>query len=367
MNKTIRYVLYSLGFVLFVFVLWYFRNIVVYVLISAVLSLIGRPVVELLGKLKYKNFHLPNTLSAAITLLFLWTVFFTFFRVFIPLVIQQANQLSTIDVQKLVDSINGPIEWAEGIFNRYNPDSIHSSSLQEYITNKVASLLNLGMITNFFGYVASILGNFVIALFSVTFITFFFLKDEKLFANAIIMLIPTEYEEEMKRALRSVRHLLGRYFIGILVQITCIIILITIGLTIVGLSFKQGLVIGLFVGILNVIPYVGPIAGAVLGISMGVITHLSMDFSSQLLPLMIYMLLVFISVQIIDNVVFQPIIYSSSVHAHPLEIFIVLLVAGSLGGIIGMILAIPGYTVLRVFAKEFFNNFKVVKKLTENI
>jgi len=116
-----------------------------------------------------------------------------------------------------------------------------------------------------------------------------------------------------------------------------------------------------------VIPYVGPIAGAVLGISMGVITHLSMDFSSQLLPLMIYMLLVFISVQIIDNVVFQPIIYSSSVHAHPLEIFIVLLVAGSLGGIIGMILAIPGYTVLRVFAKEFFNNFKVVKKLTENI
>jgi predicted PurR-regulated permease PerM len=340
---------------------------VVFLLISAVLSLIGRPVVELLGKLRYKKFYLPKALKAAITLLFLWTIFFTFFRVFIPLVIQQANQLSSIDVQRLVSSINGPINWAENIFHQYNLDTESNRSLQEYITNKMASVFNLGMITNFFGYIASILGNFVIALFAVSFITFFFLKDEKLFANAIIMLIPTEYEDEMKRALRSVRHLLGRYFIGILVQITCIIILITIGLTIVGLSFKQGLVIGLFVGILNVIPYVGPVAGAILGVLMGVITHLSLDFSSQLLPLIIYMLLVFISVQIIDNVVFQPVIYSSSVHAHPLEIFIVLLVAGSLGGIIGMILAIPGYTVLRVFAKEFFNNFKVVKKLTENI
>jgi predicted PurR-regulated permease PerM len=94
---------------------------------------------------------------------------------------------------------------------------------------------------------------------------------------------------------------------------------------------------------------------------------LQLDFATGMLPLMGYMLVVFIIVQLIDNFVFQPLIFSNSVNAHPLEIFIVLLIAGSLGGILGMLLAIPGYTVLRVFAKEFFNKFRLVQKLTEKI
>jgi predicted PurR-regulated permease PerM len=86
-----------------------------------------------------------------------------------------------------------------------------------------------------------------------------------------------------------------------------------------------------------------------------------------MMPLLIFMTVVFVSVQLIDNFVFQPLIFSNSVHAHPLEIFIVLLIAGSVGGILGMLLAIPSYTVLRVFAKEFFNKFRVVQKLTKKI
>ncbi|HPF94109.1 MAG TPA: AI-2E family transporter, partial [Tenuifilaceae bacterium] len=122
-----------------------------------------------------------------------------------------------------------------------------------------------------------------------------------------------------------------------------------------------------FRGILNVIPYVGPIIGTVLGLIIGVATNLDMNFATEMMPMLIFMLVVFVSVQLIDNFVFQPIIFSSSVHAHPLEIFIVLLIAGSVGGKLGMLLAIPSYTVLRVFAKEFFNNFRVVRKLTEKI
>ncbi len=80
-----------------------------------------------------------------------------------------------------------------------------------------------------------------------------------------------------------------------------------------------------------------------------------------------YMMLVFCITQLIDNLVFQPFIFGKSVYAHPIEILIVIMMAGSLAGITGMILAIPAYTVLRVFAKEFFNNFRVVQKLTEKI
>jgi predicted PurR-regulated permease PerM len=97
------------------------------------------------------------------------------------------------------------------------------------------------------------------------------------------------------------------------------------------------------------------------------IIHIEKDFYSELLPMAGYMLLVFIVVQIIDNILFQPVIFSSSVNAHPMEIFLVILIAGSMAGILGMILAIPTYTVLRVFAKEFFYQFRVVKQLTKRM
>jgi len=100
---------------------------------------------------------------------------------------------------------------------------------------------------------------------------------------------------------------------------------------------------------------------------IGFVTHMHLSFPSEMLPFLIWVLVVCIIVQWIDNWIFQPLIYSSSVSAHPLEIFIVFLMAGSLGGILGMIAAVPAYIVIRVFAKEFFNNFKFVRSLTKNI
>jgi len=76
---------------------------------------------------------------------------------------------------------------------------------------------------------------------------------------------------------------------------------------------------------------------------------------------------VVIITNLIDNIVSQPVIFSNSVKAHPLEIFIVILASGFVAGIPGMILGIPAYTVLRVFAREFFYNFKAVQKITSNL
>jgi predicted PurR-regulated permease PerM len=180
-------------------------------------------------------------------------------------------------------------------------------------------------------------------------------------------LFPDKYLEKIKHILASIKKLLTRYFIGIIVQISGIITLVSTGLTIVGVDFSDALVIALVVGLFNIIPYLGPIMGASLGLVLGLATNLDLTFYPELLPLLGYMTIVFIIVQVIDNVVFQPFIYSSSVNAHPLEIFLVILCAASLFGITGMILAIPSYTILRVIAKEFFNNLKVVKKITEKI
>jgi predicted PurR-regulated permease PerM len=206
-----------------------------------------------------------------------------------------------------------------------------------------------------------------IALFSISFITFSFLKDENLFSDGILILVPTKHEEAAKRVMISTKDLLMRYFVGIAAQISGIIILVTLGLTICGLSFNTCIVIALFAGIINVIPYIGPLIGSIFGIIIGVASKIELLPASALLPLVIYIALVFVIVHLIDNILFQPFIFSNSVKAHPLEIFLVILIAGHLAGIIGMLIAIPGYTVVRVFAKQFFNNFKVVQKLTEKI
>jgi predicted PurR-regulated permease PerM len=367
MNQLARYIILGTGLAIILFLLWYFSSIVAYLLISAVLSLMGKPIVDLICRIKIKSWRVPKFLGAAFALAGLWFLFILFFRLMIPLVVSQLNELSTVNVPSMIANFNKPLESVDLFIHNYLPASAKDFSLQEYLIEKISSVVNVSIITQFFSSTANLLGSLLIAAFSITFITFFFLKDEGLFFEGVILLFPEKFEKNIKHALISINMLLRRYFIGIVFQSTAIMALDTIGLMIVGITFQTALVIGLFRGILNVIPYVGPLIGTVLGLAIAIATNLSMDFSTEMVPMIIYMSIVFGAVQLIDNFVFQPLIFSNSVHAHPLEIFIVLLIAGSVGGIMGMLLAIPGYVVIRVFAKEFFNNFRVVQKLTEKI
>jgi predicted PurR-regulated permease PerM len=290
-----------------------------------------------------------------------------FFVIFIPLVTTQINYFSTIDSDKIVQIIEGPINKVENLFRAFNKEITEELSIQDYIAGKVSGVLNINMIQSFLGSLIGILGNVLVAVFSITFITFFFLKDQHLFFESILMWVPDKYVDNVTRALYSIKRLLTRYFIGIVIQSTCIMILITIGMTIAGIDFQQALVMGLILGILNVIPYVGPWLGLFIAIIMGVASHINQDFTTVVIPLVSYMILVEAITHLIDNVVFQPIIFSNSVKAHPLEIFVVVLASGFAAGIPGMILGIPAYTVLRVFAREFFYNFKAVQKITSSL
>jgi len=107
--------------------------------------------------------------------------------------------------------------------------------------------------------------------------------------------------------------------------------------------------------------------GAILGVVIGVTAQLSYGLYGDLFMVIVKILGTFIGANLIDNMVLQPLIYSSSVKAHPLEIFLVILLAGSLAGIPGMILAIPTYTVVRIIAKEFLSQLRIVQKLTERM
>jgi len=367
MKETLRNILIFCGILLLLACAWYFRNIVAYILVSGVFSIMGRPLVDLFCKIKIRNWSFPRSLSALITLFIIWAVIILLLVIFVPLVTRQIDYFSSIDSSKIVQIVSGPIDKAENLLKNINKNISNDLSIEGYIADKVAGILNIKMIQNFISSLISILGNVIIAIFSITFITFFFLKDQRLFFESILMWVPDKYVDNVTRALYSIKKLLTRYFIGIVIQSSCIMILVTIGMTIAGIEFQQALVMGLIIGILNVIPYAGPWIGLAIAITMGIASHINQDFSTVVVPLVYYMILVEVITHLIDNIVFQPVIFSNSVRAHPLEIFIVVLAAGFAAGIPGMILGIPAYTVMRVFAREFFYNFKAVQKITSGL
>ena len=367
MKATLRNILIFCGILVLLGCAWFFRVIVVYILVSGVFSIMGRPLVDLFCNIRIRKWSLPRYLGALLTLVVIWGVIILFFVIFVPLVTRQINYFSTIDSEKIVQIISGPINKVENLVRAINKDIPQNITIQDYIVKKVAGILNINMIQNFIGSLIGILGNVIIAIFSITFITFFFLKDQRLFFESILMWVPDKYVDNVTRALNSIKKLLTRYFIGIVIQSTCIMILVTIGMTLVGIDFQQALVMGLIIGVLNVIPYAGPWIGLAIAITMGVASHISQDIQTVVVPLVTYMIIVEAITHLIDNIVFQPVIFSNSVKAHPLEIFIVVLAAGFAAGIPGMILGIPAYTVLRVFAREFFYNFKAVQKITSGL
>jgi Predicted permease len=366
MNKLARYILIAAVGSIIIFLLWYFKAIVAYILIAAVLSIIGKPLVNLLMRIKIGRFKVPKWVCAGITLALIWLVVVFFFKTFIPLLVEEANKLARLDVSSLINEFAPTLKSFQDGLSRYLPEA-KNLNLERLLSDQVSSFISISSISSIFSHFTELVGHLFIAIFSISFITFFFLKDENLFFEGVILIFPTKYEENVTRALNAISQLLMRYFIGIVTESLLIMILVTLGLKIIGVPFSQGLVIGLIAGILNVVPYIGPLIGTFVGIFLVITSNIDTFTMAMMVHHIIYIAIAFSIVHLIDNIVFQPLIYSNSVNAHPLEIFIVILIAGSIAGILGMLLAIPTYTVLRVFAKEFFNNFRVVQKLTENI
>ncbi len=367
MNKLARYIIIAVGTALGLFLAWYFSNILTYILISAVVSLIGRPLVNALDRLHIGARRFPHVLSALLTVIILWAVFLLFFFVMSPLIANLVDRLSTITPDQFLSEIGHSIDRVQHWIMATIPGMSKDFNLHEVLKGQFSNIINQSTIVGIFGSVANMLVSVGVGVFAVTFITFFFLKEDNLFFEGVIMLFPSKYEENARHALSSITHLLIRYFIGIFADMCCVMTLLTIGLTfIAGLPFQTALVLGFLGGILNMIPYIGPLISLLFGCAIGIATTFGM--SDVALPfLLLKMAACYIGINMIDAALFQPFIYSNSIKAHPLEIFLVILTAGGIAGVFGMILAIPTYMVVRVFAKEFFNQFRLVQKLTEKI
>ncbi len=365
MNKLAKYIIATAVLAIIGFLLWYFRSIISYILIAALLSLIGSPLVRQMSRLKIKKWRMPKALSSLLVLLLMLGVVVLVFYFMTPLVSGIISRLDSLKVQDISAMISEPLSQVNDLMHRYFPRIDPAVTIESLLWTELNKILHPEILTRFFGSVASFLMNFGVGLFSVIFITFFFLKEENMFGDMLRAIVPVKYEEKVSHALKASNELLFRYFVGILIQVVVMTLLISTGLHfIVRIEYQMALVLGLVFGIFNIVPYVGPLLAGTLGVILGVATSYGTSGYPGLLLFVAAMVAVYVGVNMLDTYLIQPLIYSSSVKAHPLEIFLVILISGFLGGAVGMLVAIPAYTVLRVFASEFLSRFKIVQRLT---
>jgi predicted PurR-regulated permease PerM len=320
------------------------------------LTLIGNPIVCFF-KLRLKFNHLAATIT---TLFFFILIITGLIMMFIPLIIAQGESLSLLNTKEIEKDIMQLINQIVVFLENHNIDA--DKMLKE---SNFASSINFDIIPNFFNSLINTISSFGIGLASVLFITFFFLKDRNLFVVSVKKLMPDAQEDKILHSFDKINHLLSRYFIGLLLQLFIVFILYLIVLLIFGI--ENAVLIAFLCAVLNIVPYVGPLIASVLAAVLTMISNLGSNFQSEVLPLTIYVMIGFWIVQIIDNNISQPFIFSQSVSSHPLEIFLVILIAGFLFGILGMIIAVPLHTCLKVFGKEFWPENKIIKLLTKNI
>lgn len=364
MKKYSRYLVIGFSFLLAAFIVYVFRAIISYILIAWVVSMIGQPMVVFLkNKVKIGKFRMGPNLSAAITLILFFVMFVMFLLLFVPLVVDQAANLADVDYAAIADALNQPFIELQARLERYGVGT--EESLEDLLQKSLTGYFNPEGISNIFADALSVAGNFLIGIFSVLFISFFFLKEEGLFVRVVTSLVSKSFRPRVAHALEDISSLLSRYFVGILLQITLITIIVTVSLNLLGVN--NALLIGLFAALINVIPYLGPIIGAAFGILITVSSNLDLNFYNEMLPMLLKVVAVFATMQLMDNFIFQPFIFSTSVRAHPLEIFLVIMIGAQIQGIIGMVLAIPTYTVIRVVAREFLYKFEIVQTITSRM
>lgn len=364
MNATTRGILIALGIVVLIMIVWYVRVVIGYVLISAVLSIIGRPIMQWMESRKIGRKKIPTAMSALFTMLFLLTLFLGFISLFVPLIIQEAKTISNISTQRVKEAWAEPIadleDWADR--NGFVPEGEDKG---EFIEKEMSEFLDYVSVSDVIYMLLAQVGNILVLIFSVSFITFFLLRDRNMLYRWIYSITPDKYDDRVGDVIRNARKTLRRYFIGIIIQVSLMSTIIGVGLTL--LDVKSAILIGFLAGVINIIPYLGPLIAGAIGLIVGVSSHLELDFYTEVMPLALKIIIVFSTAQILDNLIFQPIIFSNSIKAHPLEIFLVILIAGTLGGIVGMVLAIPAYSLFRIIGSEFFSQFKIVQSFTRTM
>ncbi|NPA43028.1 MAG: AI-2E family transporter [Chlorobi bacterium] len=336
--------------VLLALILWFLYKIsavIAYLVISFIVVILGEPVKDfLMRRLKFSN------LLATITVILFFLLILTgIFTLFIPLLVQQGKNLSVLNSEDFRQRLNEALVTLNEYLKSHGINLMEDFSLMQ-----IFEAINFSVITGFFEGLFGMLGNFFVGLFSVIFISFFLLKDRNLTTRLVLKFIPRDERDRYLRIMSKIKYLLANYLGGLVLQITILFVIYVISLHLIGVP--NATIIAFLSALLNLIPYVGPLISLILMITLSITSQLDTMDPALMFGKVKYILLMYTVAQLIDNFWTQPFIYSRSVRSHPLEIFLVILIAANLFGILGMIIAVPTYTVLKILVKEFYNEYK---------
>ncbi|MDD6104288.1 MAG: AI-2E family transporter [Bacteroidales bacterium] len=368
MNNYKRYIFIGVVVLIVAAIAWYFKKILAFLIISAVISMIGKPIVRYLRKIRIGKHKIPGSLASLLTLVLISGVILSLFLLLAPMFAEVVTLVNNIDINSIGAKIDEPLKQLNDFITETFPSVGEDFTIESYLFNYFRSYVDLSMFSNLVSSITSFLVDLFIYLFSVLFISFFMLRENGLIVNTITSIFADKYEDNIRKASAKISNLLSRYFIGISIESLGIALLNSLGLIfIAGMDTELAIVVATVSGILNIIPYVGPLIGDVIAVTMGFVYYYNVGVSIPLYSFLGIILAVFVVTQLVDNYLFQPIIYSNSVKSHPLEIFLVILIAGQIGGVLGILAAIPAYTVIRVILGEFVPHLKFVQKLMSPI
>ncbi|WP_225743438.1 AI-2E family transporter [Marinilactibacillus sp. Marseille-P9653] len=226
------------------------------------------------------------------------------------------------------------------------------TSLISSFSGQASSFLNITV-----GGIGSIFGTLTrvgITLLTTPFILYYLLKDGKQLPNQLLKVVPTKVRANVRDILGDINKQVSYYVRGQLLVAACVGLMFWIGFSIVGLDFA--LTLGIFAGFLNLIPYLGSFLASIPAIIIAVVHS----------PLMLVkVLIVFAIEQVLEGRVISPQILGNSLKIHPINIIFLLLVAGRLFGVMGVVLGIPGYAVLKIIVLRTFKWYQRHSELYE--
>ncbi len=351
-------------FLLFLTIYMFLKISHVFDWVGQVLSIIGPPVVfamlfyylfkPIVDGLEKKG--LSRKLAIWLVFLGLLLVIGLFVTFFIPGIREQINTLieefpvywnsALLQLEKLVDA-----DWLTQIYQE-----IQQTNLIERATAQLTNLFSVTIdsLGTFFGSMAKV----VITLFTMPFVLYYFLADSTRFKQGIINITPTKARPIVNKFMAQASFQIGAYVRGELMVAISVAALFYVGYRIIDLDYA--LLLSISAGLLNLIPYLGSILSAVPALIIGAFIS----------PWKVLQVILVLSVeQLIEGRVVSPQILGSKLDLHPLVILFILLIAGSLFGFMGLILAVPGFGVLRVIWNLFFEwlreNYDFYDEITE--
>ena len=367
-DRLAKYIMIAASIAIIGGICWYFKSVIAYILIAVVVSLIAKPLMGMMQRITVRGRKAPDWFLAALSLLIVLTSLACIASMIVPIVSSMLKNVSLVNIETSVKNIAIPLADLNTFIREHFPQSGPDFRIEIALFSELQKFINASQFSNLIGTAASFITNLGIGLFSVVFIGFFFIKDDGLFTEIVCALVPDRHEETTEKAISDIGHLLSRYFIGVILEVIGVALINFLGLLFIArLGFNAAISIAFLTGIFNIIPYVGPLMGGALGTILGITikyssaTPLGLDVNFWLFTAIL--VAIFCFTQLVDNFLYQPLIYSTSIKAKPLEIFIVLLVVGHIGGPLAMIVAIPIYTVVRVIAFRFFGHVKAIRRL----